>query len=164
MHCSYAHTPTPQHIQEVTMHQFRTPFSVLADLERIINEVGRAQVERANQAERASQAAHDTFHLHSNVWHHSNGSVITAEVPGIDPKQLSVSVTGTTLTITYTPTTARAETPNQHSDVKAETHTITLPFTPDSERSEARYQHGVLHISLPKLISAAPRTIPIQVA
>jgi HSP20 family protein len=143
--------------EETIMHHyhFRSPFSLLADLERIINEAGRAQ------AERASQAATDTFHPHSNVWHHSNGSVVTVEVPGIDPRQLNVSIAGTIVTLTYTPPKNGEEV---ETGPKPQTHTITLPFAADSERSEARYQHGVLHISLPKLNSAQPRTIPIHVA
>jgi HSP20 family protein len=91
---------------------------------------------------------------------------VTAEVPGIDPANLDLSVTGNTLTIKG----ERADLDQQEGDVLYRQErpvgrfmrTIRLPYEVDNSGIEARYEHGVLHITLPRSESTKPRKIQIQ--
>lgn len=77
---------------------------------------------------------------------------ITAEIPGVKPEQLQISVEGNTLSIRGT-----------KSDVEF-ARTFTFPVTVDSAGIKAVYEHGVLTVTLPKAEQAKPRQIQVEVA
>jgi HSP20 family protein len=91
---------------------------------------------------------------------------VKAELPGIDPKQLEISITGNTLTI-------RGE-KSQEKEEKGKTwhrrersagrfvRSITLPLKVDAEHVEAVDEHGVLTITLPKLEPAKAKRIEVK--
>lgn len=93
---------------------------------------------------------------------------ITAEIPGVKPEDVKISVEGNMLTI--------AGTKQQVAEEKAERvyryertygtfeRSFTLPATVDVERIKASYDNGVLHLTLPKVEKAKPRLVKIEVA
>ena len=101
--------------------------------------------------------------------HESEKAVeVTAELPGINPDQLDISVQGDTLTI-------RGEKKEEHED-KGKTsyrverrygsfeRTVPLPCEVEPDKSNANYKDGVLKIELPKREDAARKTkkIPVE--
>jgi HSP20 family protein len=103
-----------------------------------------------------------------NVWTNENDAVVTAEVPGVDPKDLDVSIEGDTLTLTG----------SRHEDELPEgtvvhrrerghgkfSRIFRLPFPVEPKKVEARFENGVLHINLPRLESDKPKKIAIKTA
>ena len=92
---------------------------------------------------------------------------VTAELPGIDPKDVDVSVEGNLLTI-------RGERRRDESKEDETVHRIereygmferafTLPRSADPAGVAAGYSDGVLRVSVPKREEAKPKAIKINV-
>jgi HSP20 family protein len=92
--------------------------------------------------------------------------VVRAEVPGFEPGELAVWVSGEELTVE-----ARHEEPvpkEKEKEPKAEARfahvrrVITLPPTVNREKGEATYRHGVLEVRFPKVPEAVGRRIEVK--
>jgi len=94
--------------------------------------------------------------------------VIKLEVPGVDEKDLQVSVENQTLTV-------RGERKFESEEKEENFHRIerrygsfyrsfTLPTTVDTENVEAKYNAGILRVELTKKAEAQPRQIKVQAA
>jgi HSP20 family protein len=92
---------------------------------------------------------------------------ITAELPGVDPKEVEVSVEGGVLTLKGTRNFEKAAEGETYHRVEraygAFERSFTLPSNVDAERIQAAYRHGVLHLSVPKREEAKPKAIAIKI-
>ena len=86
--------------------------------------------------------------------------IITAEIPGIDPADIDLTVTGDTLTIRGT---RKAQEVKQgetwhHRERGAGSfyRTVQLPYNVDGNKVQADYVNGVLKIELPRLRLISP--------
>ena len=77
---------------------------------------------------------------------------LTADFPGVEPKDLEVTVENRTLAVKA----IRQDTELTHS------RRFSLPTSVDAERLEATLKHGVLRIVLPKTEAVKPRTVPVS--
>ncbi len=78
-----------------------------------------------------------------NVWENEKGLVVEAEVAGVDPDKLDVSVDSSVLTI-------KGE-KEQGNDTRGEfQRSFTLPFELDAEKIKATAKNGVLTITVPR--------------
>ena len=81
---------------------------------------------------------------------------VMAELPGVDEKDLDVTLANGVLTIRGEKKTERDETDKDKNWHLIErrygsfSRTITLPYDPDSSKVEAKFEKGVLRIRLPK--------------
>jgi HSP20 family protein len=93
--------------------------------------------------------------------------VVRLDVPGVDPKDLHVSVCGRRLTVSG----ERKQVPPVAEDqywIRGISHgaferQIVLPEGVDVARATASYAHGVLEVSLPLPAELQARSIPITV-
>jgi HSP20 family protein len=100
-----------------------------------------------------------------NYYTHNAAAVVRAEIPGVDPGDVDVSVEGSTLTIGG----KRAEQPageGERYHRRERWHgsfrrTMELPFTVESGKVEAAYANGVLTVTLPRAEAEKPRRIEI---
>ena len=102
-----------------------------------------------------------------DVFEDAAGLKIVAEVPGVDPADVKLSLENNVLTI-------RGE-KKQHAEEKTEKvhryertygtfeRTFALPTTVDAEQISARYDNGLLTVMLPKAERAKPREIAVKV-
>jgi len=92
---------------------------------------------------------------------------ITAEVPGVKPEDVQISLEGNVLTIHGTKQQVEEErTERVHRYERtygAFERSFTLPATVDPRGIKATYDHGVLTLTLPKVEQAKPRQIPVEV-
>ena len=92
---------------------------------------------------------------------------IFAELPGIDPKSVEVSVENRVLSIKGSRNFEKATEDETYHRVERAYGTFersfTLPTNVDPERIQANYRHGVLALTLPKREEAKPRSISIKV-
>ncbi len=101
-----------------------------------------------------------------NVWSGQDDAVITAELPGIDPGKLDISVTGNILKISGSrePEAVR----NGDGYYRRErfcgpfTRTLQLSFQADAARVDAKYEKGILQITVPRAESDKPKKIPVR--
>jgi HSP20 family protein len=103
-----------------------------------------------------------------DVFEDKDAIKIVAEVPGVTPEDVKISLENNVLTI-------RGEKKQQAEERTERVHryersygaferTFVLPSSVDSERIEASYQNGILTVSVPKAERARPREIPVNVA
>lgn len=85
------------------------------------------------------------------------GMILEAEVPGVAPEALNVSLEGNTLTIKGERTPAGAE-------KQAFERSFSIPASLAPEKMAATLKHGLLTITIPKREEAKPRRIEITAA
>ena len=92
---------------------------------------------------------------------------IQAELPGIDPKDVQVSVENGILTLKGSRQFEKAAEGQTYHRVERAygtfERTFTLPSNVDANKIEATYSHGILRLMLPKREEAKPKSINIQV-
>jgi HSP20 family protein len=102
-----------------------------------------------------------------NLYETSDGFVLSAELPGLQPKDVDVSIEGNRVTLRGE---RRIEVPD---DPPTSVHrrerpsgifrrTVELPAQVDSEKAQAVYKNGVLWLRIPKAAEAQPRRITVQ--
>ena len=92
--------------------------------------------------------------------------VVRANVPGVKPEEMDITITGNTLTI-------NGET-KQEQEVKREnyfrqertygtfTRNITLPSSLETDKAEAAFENGVLTLTIPKAEEMKPKQIKVK--
>ena len=92
--------------------------------------------------------------------------IVKAELPGVDKKDLDVSVTENTVTI-------KGSTSHEEKEEKGDYHrsemsrgtysrTLTLPTDVEADKAKAKFKDGVLELSLPKMKKAKRHSIKVD--
>lgn len=103
-----------------------------------------------------------------NVWTNEEGIVVTAELPGLNPDDINISVVGDILTLTGVRNAD--ELPEGVKYHRRErnfgkfSRTFQLPFTVEVDKVEAVFKNGVLHLSLPRAEAEKPKKIAVKTA
>jgi HSP20 family protein len=101
-----------------------------------------------------------------NIWEKNGASIVTAEVPGIDPEKMDITVSGDVLSIAgiaLKETFEKGETYlRQERGIGKFKRNIQLPFQVDAKAVEARYEKGILMITLPRIKEDLPKKIKIK--
>lgn len=101
-----------------------------------------------------------------NLWMNEHDMIITAEVPGIDPADMDISVEGEMLILNGSRLPENggdgAKFHRQERPQGGFRRKIRLPYRADSGKAEARYDKGVLTIRLPRLEEDKPKKISIK--
>ena len=101
-----------------------------------------------------------------NIWTGRGDVILTAEIPGMDPNALDVSVHGDTVTL-------RGERKPDEIEEGEAFHrqerghgkfvrTIQLPHQVDADNVQAHYAKGVLRLTLPRAEADKPRQISVK--
>lgn len=94
--------------------------------------------------------------------------VVKAEVPGIEVKDIDISLTGDMLTIKGEKKSEREEKGESYHLVERSygsfARSLKLPAVVDADKIEATYDKGVLTITCPKKEEVKPKAIEIKVA
>ena len=137
-----------------------TPFN---DMGRTLREVDRLfnVVHHAVGFDSQSRQAYPAI----NVYDPEDTTTLVAEVPGIKPDKLELTVLDDSLTL-------KGERPTDHRDgeqcIRCErsqgtfSRTVTLPDTVDPESIQAEYRDGVLKVTMHKAAAARAKKIEIQ--
>jgi len=93
--------------------------------------------------------------------------VISADLPGLKPEDVDISITDSTLTIKGE---YKTEEEGERGDVHfkerrygAFRRSFTLPTTVDTDATEAEFEDGVLTVTLPKTEETKPKQIEVKV-
>lgn len=102
-----------------------------------------------------------------NIWCSSDKVFVTAEIPGVKPEDIDISVVQGQLTISGE---RKLEVPEgevschrQERSQGSFTRVFRLPYDVDNEKISAKYVDGVLNITLPRLEETKPRKIKVDV-
>lgn len=103
-----------------------------------------------------------------NVFEETDKMVITAEMPGVKPEDLEVSLQGDTLTVQGRRASQNEEGIQSFHRREIESgsfsRALSLPVKVDPGRIEARLANGILTMTLMKAVEATPRQIRVQTA
>ena len=103
-----------------------------------------------------------------NVWTNEEGLNVTAEVPGVSPEEIEISVVGDTLTLSGTrKPEALDENVRYHRQERGYgdfTRSLQLPFQVDVNKVEATFRNGVLMVAMPRAEEDMPRKITVKSA
>lgn len=103
-----------------------------------------------------------------NIWTSDEGQMITAEIPGVEPDDLDVSVTGEILTLSGTrkPESVEEEVRyhRQERGYGRFKRSIQLPYPVQSDKIEASFKSGVLNVYLPRAEEDKPKKITVKSA
>lgn len=103
-----------------------------------------------------------------NVWADPESVTVTAELPGVSPKDVEVSVVGRRLTIRgERAPAAPGEGVRYHRRERGGGRfgrAVTLPFPVEGDRVAATLKDGVLTVTLPRAEADKPRRIEIAAA
>lgn len=101
-----------------------------------------------------------------NVWADEHAVFVEADLPGVDPAKLDISVTeGNRLTIQGERPQIELENAVWHRQERGHGNFVrefTLPTLVDADKVEANYEAGVLRLTLPKAEAAKPRKITVR--
>jgi HSP20 family protein len=103
-----------------------------------------------------------------NLYDASDHYILTAQLPGVAPEDVDLSITGETLTMRGE--RKRPEGVADESYRRQErpfgrwSRTVTLPDRVDSAQVSATFAQGILTVSIPKAEGARPRQISVTAA
>lgn len=100
-----------------------------------------------------------------NVWEDEDNLYVEAELPGLKPEDIDVSVTERdqlTITAQRTPNAPEGAWLRQECGYGRFSRTITLPAEVNADAVEAGCDAGVLTITLPKMEQAKPKKIAVK--
>ena len=104
----------------------------------------------------------------ADVYETPEAVVVEMAVPGVKPGDISINVTGDTLTISGQNSRSEKE-ENSRSYYQKQirygsfAQSVTLPSSVQSDKAEATFTHGILKVTLPKSEEAKPRKIEVKV-
>jgi HSP20 family protein len=91
---------------------------------------------------------------------------VKAEVPGLDPKEIDISLVGDLLTIKGEKKSEREEKKENYHLVERSygsfSRALRLPAAVDADKIDAKYDQGVLTITCPKKEPVKPKAIEIK--
>ena len=101
-----------------------------------------------------------------NVWLGNDDVIVTAELPGMDPGSIDISVAADTLTLSGSrekEVLKEGESYHrQERNYSKFTRTLQLPFQVNAGKVNAKYDKGILRITLPRSEETKPKKISIK--
>ncbi|QBG47872.1 Hsp20/alpha crystallin family protein [Verrucomicrobia bacterium S94] len=101
-----------------------------------------------------------------NVWGSEEQVVVTAELPGLNPDEIDISVVDNQLTIKGE---RKDDRPSEDAvchrcerDTGRFVRTVRLPYSVENDRVSARYENGILCIYMPRHEATKPKRIEIK--
>jgi len=139
------------------------PFRDLASLREAMDRLFEESVVRPGGAALAPRV---TGTLAVDVYERDEDVVVKASVPGVDPEDLHISITGDTLTIKGE-TRAEEEVEEENYFYRERRHgvfsrSMTIPTSVKADEADAEFEDGVLTLRLPKAEEVKPKTIKVK--
>lgn len=142
------------------------PLDLLSQWQKDLDRIFGQQQAQTDAEEDTSSVATSNWTPPVDIVETDQGFSIYVDVPGIDPKDIEISMEQGVLSI-------QGERPLENKDVlksykrmervRGTFHRrFSLPDTADAEKISANGKHGVLEISIPKRALAQPRKIKVQ--
>jgi HSP20 family protein len=145
----------------MSLIRYNNPWSLLDTLQR---ELSDSQAYR--MAGDDASAATANWVPSVDISENDDEFTILADIPGVDPKDIDVSMEKGVLTIKGERHTENVEEKENYRRVERQSgqfyRRFTLPDSADAEKIEAKSEHGVLRITIPKQEVSVSRRIEVK--
>ncbi len=139
----------------------RNPWSIFDELESLQTDMNRWLEGRGMNWRRGV-----TAYPPINVWSSPEGLLMDIEMPGIDPKDVDISVLGDELTLKGKVNVKELKKGTVYLRRERTTgdfsRTLKLPFRVEAGAVKASYRNGVLRLSVPRAQEEKPRKIAVE--
>jgi HSP20 family protein len=136
------------------------------EVSRLRREMDRLWDDYYGSGRRGLQPLQAEFAPAVDVTETAEAVVVKAEVPGMDAKDINISVTGEVLTIKGEKKSEREEKEENYHVVERSygsfSRSLVLPAAVDLDNIEAKYDKGVLTVTCPKKEEVKPKAIEIK--
>lgn len=136
------------------------------EVSRLRNEMDRLWDEYFGSGRRAFRPIEEEWLPAVDVSETADKITVKAEIPGLEAKDIEISMVGDTLTIKGEKKAEREEKDENYHMVERSygsfSRAMKLPGVVDSEKVEATYKNGVLTVVLPKKEEVKPKAIQIK--
>ncbi|MDQ7024377.1 MAG: Hsp20/alpha crystallin family protein [Anaerolineae bacterium] len=139
---------------------FREIVEMQRTMDRMVDEVNRVVGSNATEWSAVGKW------LALDVYENDDNFIVEANVPGLTPDDIEITVHEHTLTISGEVT--QAELPDDTRQILNERRfgtfrrSVTLPSMVEVDKADANYHDGVLTLTLPKSEAAKPRQIAVK--
>jgi HSP20 family protein len=134
----------------------------LGEMDRLRREMGRLLGSLPGEGQAVSAGLAPAL----NLVEKSDAYVVSAELPGVKPEDVEISVAGRTLTLAGRRAEPELDEKARHHrrerSLAAFSRVLALPAEVDPDKVEARAAAGILTITLPKAEKAKPRRIAVS--
>lgn len=142
-------------------------FDPWRDFERLQNEIFQINREVQRRFPGTSAPSAAEFPL-INMWQNDADVVATAEIPGVEPNDIDISVIEKAVTIKGN-RKAEENVPQEayHRSERGYgtfSRTIELPFKVDADKVGARFSKGILYVTLPRAEEEKPKKISVKLS
>ena len=135
---------------------FREAVSLREAMDRLFEDSFTPSRRQNNGTERVYRLPLDAYVTADEI-------IVLANMPGIKPEEVEITIEGDTLTI-------RGERPRplenvdyvmQERQFGKFQRTLNINIPVDADKAEAKYEHGLLILTIPKAEAVKPRTIAV---
>jgi HSP20 family protein len=137
------------------------------EISRLRREIDRLWEDIFGPSRRIFEPLAETWEPAIDVAETAEKITVKAEVPGIEPKDIDISLVGDTLTIKGEKKAEREEKGESYHLVERSygsfMRSIRMPAPVDPDKIEAHYKNGVLTIICPKKEEVKPKAIEVKV-
>jgi HSP20 family protein len=141
------------------------PFRMINQLQEEMNKLFENRVARAGGSDLSNVVTSEWVPA-VDIKEEQERFVILADVPGVDPKDIEVTMENGVLTMKGQRSTEAKEEREGYTRVERVRGTFyrrfTLPDTADAERIGAKVRNGVLEVTIPKHERVQPRKISVE--
>ncbi len=142
------------------------PWGLLDRFQQQLNQLGYADKPLAGNDNDYSNIVTSHWRPAVDIKEEADRFLITADLPGVDPKEIEITMDNGVLTIKGERKTEARDEKEGYKRVErvsgAFYRRFSLPDSADAERIEAKGRDGVLEVTLPKLEKVQPRKIEVK--
>jgi len=138
---------------------------VFAELDRLSRDFNRVMHGWDNRGGRGTAPYRVGVYPSVNLYDDGESLIVRAEVPGVDPKAIDITVKGDTLTLRGERASDEPSGVSYHRRERScgEFHrALTLPEQVDADKVMASCREGILEVRLPRAESAKPRKVAVS--
>ena len=136
------------------------------EVSRLRSEMDRLWDDYFGAGRRALQPLEETWMPAVDVAETGDKITVKAEIPGMEAKDIEISMVGDTLTIKGEKKVEREEKEENYHMIERSygsfSRVMKLPVAVDADKVEATYKNGVLTVALPKKEEVKPKAIEIK--
>ena len=146
--------------------RLRTQWDPFAEMQDLEGEMNRALKAFSGRARRTATHPEVGWTPPADIYETKDEMVIVLELPGVNQKEVEISLVGDTLNVRGERRRAEEVEGDDYHRVERTFgpyfRALVLPSVVDSSRIKAVYKDGLLEIRLPKREEAKPRVIPVE--